>query len=185
MRAEESETPSRAALRTAYLRRRWRVLFANLQRDIRSSEVTQIIACAVIGAVVGAVTNYLRLLVDLSHKLIFNLPKHVTLSMGSGTDAWASASAAATRSPKSLPRCPMRSNPAGSQSPLAAPNTSTRRATGAAITAPSVSRSSAWSSDAGDWTSVMTWTARVSLASSACLGRAEPNWVSMTAKITN
>ena len=54
MQAEESETPSRAALRTAYLRRRWRVLFANLQRDIRSSEVTQIIACAVIGAVVGA-----------------------------------------------------------------------------------------------------------------------------------
>src|SRR6185312_11444273 len=88
MRAEESETPSRAALRTAYLRRRWRVLFANLQRDIRSSEVTQIIVCAVIGAVVGAVTNYLRLLVDLSHKLIFNLPKHVTLSMGSGTDHW-------------------------------------------------------------------------------------------------
>ena len=88
MQAEESETPSRAALRTAYLRRRWRVLFANLQRDIRSSEVTQIIACAVIGAVVGAVTNYLRLLVDLSHKLIFNLPKHVTLSMGSGTDHW-------------------------------------------------------------------------------------------------
>ncbi|MGN6146946.1 MAG: chloride channel protein [Rhizomicrobium sp.] len=71
-----------------YLERRWRVLFANAQRDIRSSEVSQIVACALIGALVGGVTNYLHLLVDLSHKLIFNLPKHVALSMGTATDHW-------------------------------------------------------------------------------------------------
>ena len=71
-----------------YLQRRWRVLFANLQRDVRSSEVAQIVACAAIGAIVGGVTNYLRLFVDLSHKLIFNLPKHVALSMGTATDHW-------------------------------------------------------------------------------------------------
>jgi CIC family chloride channel protein len=75
-------------LRVKYLERRWRVLFANAQRDIRSSEVAQIVACALIGALVGGVTNYLHLLVDLAHKLIFNLPKHVALSMGTATDHW-------------------------------------------------------------------------------------------------
>src|ERR1700748_3669950 len=65
-----------------------RVLFANVQRDIRSSEVAQIFLCALIGAVVGAITNYLRLLVELLHKIIFLLPKHVTLSAGSSVNHW-------------------------------------------------------------------------------------------------
>ncbi len=65
-----------------------RVLFANLQRDIRSSEVAQIFLCALIGAVVGAITNYLRLLVELLHKIIFLLPKHVSLSAGIAADHW-------------------------------------------------------------------------------------------------
>ncbi|MGN6517077.1 MAG: chloride channel protein [Rhizomicrobium sp.] len=74
-------------LRILYLRR-WRVLVASLQREVRSSEVAQIVFCAAIGAVVGAITNYLRLLVELAHKLIFLLPKHVALSMGTQTDHW-------------------------------------------------------------------------------------------------
>ena len=88
MQAGQAEPRSRWILRMIYLQRRWRVLFANLQRDVRSSEVAQIVACAAIGAIVGGVTNYLRLFVDLSHKLIFNLPKHVALSMGTATDHW-------------------------------------------------------------------------------------------------
>src|SRR5512146_2522030 len=72
-------------LRILYLRR-WRVLVASLQREVRSSEVAQIVFCAAIGAVVGAITNYLRLLVELAHKLTFLLPKHVALSMGTNTD---------------------------------------------------------------------------------------------------
>lgn len=88
MQAGQAEPRSRWVLRKIYLQRRWRVLFANLQRDIRSSEVAQIVACAAIGAIVGGVTNYLRLFVDLAHKLAFNLPKHVALSMGTATDHW-------------------------------------------------------------------------------------------------
>ncbi|HWA30894.1 MAG TPA: chloride channel protein [Rhizomicrobium sp.] len=75
-------------LRKAYLQRRLRVFFATLQREVRSSEIAQIVFCAMIGAVVGAITNYLRLFVELSHKLIFNLPKHMTLSVGTNTDHW-------------------------------------------------------------------------------------------------
>jgi CIC family chloride channel protein len=77
-----------AGTRLHTVRRFWRVLFANLQRDIRSSEVAQIFLCALIGAVVGALTNYLRLLVELLHKIIFLLPKHVTLSEGIATNHW-------------------------------------------------------------------------------------------------
>jgi CIC family chloride channel protein len=77
-----------AGVRLHVLQRFWRVRFANLQRDIRSSEVVQIFLCALVGAVVGAITNYLRLLVELLHKVIFLLPKHVTLSEGIGTNHW-------------------------------------------------------------------------------------------------
>ena len=78
----------RPGLRLHALQRLARVLFANLQRDIRSSEVAQIFLCALIGAAVGAITNYLRLLVELLHKIIFLLPKHVTLSEGIATNHW-------------------------------------------------------------------------------------------------
>ncbi|MBS0278261.1 MAG: chloride channel protein [Proteobacteria bacterium] len=88
MLAGQAEPISRRTLRLRYLQRRWRVLFAGVQRDLRSNEMGQIVACAMIGAFVGAITDYLHLLVDLAHKLAFNLPKHVTLSMGTATDHW-------------------------------------------------------------------------------------------------
>ncbi len=75
-------------IRPHALRRFWRVRVANLQRDVRSSEVAQIFLCALIGAVVGAMTNYLRLLVELLHKINFLLPKHVTLSAGIAANHW-------------------------------------------------------------------------------------------------
>ncbi len=71
--------------RLFYLQRLARVLFANLQRDIRSSEVAQIFLCAVIGAIVGALTDGLHQLVNSLHKLAFELPKHTALSTGIGT----------------------------------------------------------------------------------------------------
>jgi CIC family chloride channel protein len=77
-----------ARVRLHVLQRFWRVRLANLQRDIRSSEVVQIFLCAAIGAVVGALTNELRLLVELLHKIIFLLPKHVTLSEGIAANHW-------------------------------------------------------------------------------------------------
>jgi len=88
MQAEQAEPISRWTLRWKYLQRRWRVLFANTQRDLRSNEMAQIVACALVGSFVGGVTNYLHLFVDLAHKLAFNLPKHVLLSMGTATDHW-------------------------------------------------------------------------------------------------
>jgi CIC family chloride channel protein len=88
MLAGQAETISRWTLRLRYLQRRWRVLFANTQRDLRSNEMAQIVACAAIGAFVGAITDYLHLMVNLVHKLAFNLPKHVLLSMGTATDHW-------------------------------------------------------------------------------------------------
>jgi CIC family chloride channel protein len=88
MQAGQAQPQSRWTLRVIYLQRRWRVLFANVQRDLRSSEIAQIVACAAIGVLVGGVTNYLHLLVNLAHKLAFNLPKHVMLSMGTATDHW-------------------------------------------------------------------------------------------------
>src|ERR1700742_247234 len=78
----------RPDVRLRALQRGWRVRFANLQRDIRSSEIAQITLCAGIGALVGGITNYLRLLVDLLHKINFELPKHIRLSTGLATDHW-------------------------------------------------------------------------------------------------
>ena len=78
----------RPGVRLYAMQRLSRVLFANLQRDIRSSETVQILLCAFIGAFVGAITNYLRLLVDLLHKLMFRLPKHIRLSTGLATNHW-------------------------------------------------------------------------------------------------
>src|SRR5215831_17225578 len=66
-----------------------------------------------------------------------------TSTMGSGSVAWVSANAAASRSSRPPPRCGMTSNPAGSQSPRAPSSASTWRLTGAAATAASVSASAA------------------------------------------
>src|ERR1700744_3085261 len=65
-----------------------RVGIAHLKRDVRSSEIAQLFLCALIGAVVAAMTNYLRLLVELLHKINFLLPKHVTLSAGISANHW-------------------------------------------------------------------------------------------------
>ncbi len=77
-----------AGIKLHAVQRYGRMLAANLQRDVRSSEVIQIFLCALIGGFVGAMTNYLRLLVDLLHKIIFLLPKHVPLSAGLATNHW-------------------------------------------------------------------------------------------------
>lgn len=53
-----------------------------LQRDLRSSEPIQILACAIVGGAVGAVVEVLHQLVDLLHKWAYALPQGVLLSTG-------------------------------------------------------------------------------------------------------
>jgi CIC family chloride channel protein len=69
-----------------YLQRLLRVLFANFQRDVRSSEMAQIVLCALIGVAVGVMTDGLHQFVNFAHKLAFELPKHTLLSAGNGTN---------------------------------------------------------------------------------------------------
>ena len=69
-------------------------------------------------------------------------------TIGSGTAAWASANAAASRSPGPPPRWPITSNPAGSQPPTAPSSAITRRAADVAATTSSVSASAAWATSA-------------------------------------
>ena len=72
--------------RVIHLRRLVRALLANFQRDVRSSEVAQIVLCALIGILVGAMTDALHQFVNFTHKLFFLLPKHTLLSAGIGTN---------------------------------------------------------------------------------------------------
>src|SRR4051812_24881148 len=53
---------------------------------LRSNEPTQILVCAVFGAVIGALTAALHRLVDLAHHLVFNIAGSHTLSTGIGID---------------------------------------------------------------------------------------------------
>jgi CIC family chloride channel protein len=53
---------------------------------LRSNEPTQILVCAVFGAVIGALTTALHRLVDLAHHLVFNITGNHTLSTGIGID---------------------------------------------------------------------------------------------------
>jgi chloride channel protein, CIC family len=57
-----------------------------LQGRLRSNEPTQILVCAVFGALIGAFTTGLHRLVDLSHELIFNITGEHALSSGIGVD---------------------------------------------------------------------------------------------------
>jgi len=81
---QSADTKPAAGLKPqlSYVVRLARVLFANLQRDIRSSEIAQIGLCALIGILIGAMTNALHQLVNLMHKIAFALPKHTLLRSG-------------------------------------------------------------------------------------------------------
>jgi CIC family chloride channel protein len=57
-----------------------------MQGRLRSSELTQILVCAVMGAVIGALVAGLHRLVDLLHHLAFNIQGDHSLSTGIGVD---------------------------------------------------------------------------------------------------
>ena len=57
-----------------------------LQGRLRSNEPTQILVCAAFGALIGAFTTGLHRLVDLSHRLIFNISGEHSLSSAIGVD---------------------------------------------------------------------------------------------------
>jgi len=75
---------SAAALRSKDALRRLRVYAADFRRNLRSSELTRIAACAVLGAVIGALIDLLRQTVERLHRIGFALPKHGLLSTGIG-----------------------------------------------------------------------------------------------------
>jgi CIC family chloride channel protein len=64
----------------------WALRLFVMQRRLRSNEPTQILVCAVFGALVGALVAGLHSLVDLIHHFAFNLPGPNTLSTGVGVD---------------------------------------------------------------------------------------------------
>jgi CIC family chloride channel protein len=61
-------------------------LLAAVKREIRSSEIFQILACAVIGSAVGVSVTVIRNLVQLLHKLDFAISGNGLLSTGIGID---------------------------------------------------------------------------------------------------
>jgi len=61
-----------------------RVRLSGLQRGLRTSELTQIAGCAVLGCIAGAGTALLREAVVWLHRLNFHLPAHTLLSTGTG-----------------------------------------------------------------------------------------------------
>jgi CIC family chloride channel protein len=66
--------------------RRLRLLAVTFQNGFRSSEPGQIFLCAAAGAVIGTLIAGLRRLVDLLHRVSFDLPAHTYLSTGIGVD---------------------------------------------------------------------------------------------------
>lgn len=64
---------------------RWNAWF---QRDLRASELLQIVFCAVLGAVVGAFIDILHEGVLLLHQVNFALPHRAYLSTGAGIPGW-------------------------------------------------------------------------------------------------
>lgn len=66
--------------------RRLRLAVAETQRGLRSSEFSQILLCALVGTVVGAVVEGMRRSVELLHRLDFLLPPNTLLSTGVGLD---------------------------------------------------------------------------------------------------
>jgi len=66
--------------------RRVRIVLAEFRRDLRSNDLVQILACAVLGALVGMVTDGLRQLIDALHRFSFALSRHALLSTGLHVD---------------------------------------------------------------------------------------------------
>jgi CIC family chloride channel protein len=66
--------------------RRVKIVAASLQRDLRSSDLAQIVACAAIGTFVGAVVDLLRGAAEWLHRFDFALRKHTLLSEGLNVD---------------------------------------------------------------------------------------------------
>jgi CIC family chloride channel protein len=79
-------TPARVALHSHDIFRRLKIIAANLQRDLRSSDLAQIVACAAIGTLVGAAVDLLRGTVEWLHRFDFALRKHALLSEGLNVD---------------------------------------------------------------------------------------------------
>jgi CIC family chloride channel protein len=84
--AAEGEPASRTDALFDGAARRLKFLLAAFQRDIRAAEPWQILACAVLGCVVGVVTALLREGVALLHVLDFRIPHGTYLSTGIGID---------------------------------------------------------------------------------------------------
>ncbi|HEX3808533.1 MAG TPA: chloride channel protein [Rhizomicrobium sp.] len=80
----EHRDAARLGLRWVIFQRQLRAVFANSRRDLRSSEPAQILACLLIGAVVGALVEGVRRLVIWLHFIDFNLHHEATLSAGIG-----------------------------------------------------------------------------------------------------
>jgi len=82
----------RAGALLGFLTRRGRYLERYVvtlaQRDMRSSELSQIALCAVLGAAVGAITEIIRITVEALHRLNFRLPEDMLLSVGTGANPW-------------------------------------------------------------------------------------------------
>ena len=66
--------------------RLWRVRFQIFLRDIRSSDLGQILACGAIGILVGILVEAVHVLVTWLHKIDFLLPGDVRLSEGTDID---------------------------------------------------------------------------------------------------
>ncbi len=87
MKPEARSLRSRSALsQLTELARLLRLATATIKRDLRSSDVGQILACAIIGALTGGIVDFLRRIVELLHKTNFHLRGNLMLSMGIDID---------------------------------------------------------------------------------------------------
>ncbi len=75
-------------VRAEAILKRARVWVAWFRRDLRASELLQIVFCAVLGAVVGAAIDILHEGVLLLHQINFALPDRTFLSTGIGVSEW-------------------------------------------------------------------------------------------------
>jgi CIC family chloride channel protein len=81
--ASDPQSPAiRAAPRLSDILRRLKASASEFRRGLRSSDLAQIGACAVVGAFVGALVDLLRQLVERLHRADFVLPRHGLLSTG-------------------------------------------------------------------------------------------------------
>lgn len=84
--AHLSKRPLLRSVRPAVYWRRGRQVFSALQRNLRSSEPAQILACGIVGSAIGAIVGGLRRGIDHLHRISFNLPDGYSLSTGLGVD---------------------------------------------------------------------------------------------------